>query len=50
MYDADIIVVSNKKEDAYTFDGRINMRSEVEKILRNYGYKFYNIEIIEVGD
>ena len=47
MYDTDIIVVSDKKEDAYIFDGRINMISNVEKILKNYGYKFYNIEIIE---
>jgi hypothetical protein len=48
MYDTDIIVVSDKKEDAYILDGRINMISIVEKILKNYGYKFYNIEIIEI--
>lgn len=48
VYDTDIIVVSDKKEDAYIYDGKINMRSDIEKILRNYGYKFYNIEIIEI--
>lgn len=48
MYDSDIIIVSDKKEDAELFDGRINMRSTIEKILKNYGYKFYNIEIIEI--
>lgn len=49
-YDADIIVVSDKKEDAYIFDGRINMISEIDKILKNYGYLFYKIEIIEIED
>lgn len=48
--DTDIIVVSDKKEDAKIFDGRINMISTVEKILKNYGYQFYNLEIIEVEE
>ena len=48
IYEADIIIVSENKEDAYLFDGRINMISTVEKILKNYGYKFYNLEIIEL--
>jgi hypothetical protein len=50
MYDTDIIVVSDKKENAYVFDGRINVTSTIEKILKNYGYKFYDLEIIELGD
>ena len=50
MYDTDIIVVSDNKENAYIFDGRINMTSTIEKILKNYGYKFFDLEIIELGD
>ena len=50
IYDTDIIVVSDKKEDAKIFDGRINMISTIEKILKNYGYQFYNLEIIEVEE
>ena len=50
MYDTDIIVVSNEKENAYIFDGRINVTSTIEKILKNYGYKFYDLEIIELGE
>lgn len=48
MYDADIIVVSREKEDAMLFDGRINMISTIDKILKNYGYQFFKIEIIEI--
>jgi hypothetical protein len=50
IYDPDIIIVSDKKEDAMLFDGRINMISTIEKILKNYGYLFYKIEIIEIED
>ena len=50
MYNADTIIVSDKKEEAKIFDGRINMISVAEKILKNYGYQFYDLEIIEVED
>lgn len=50
MYNADTIIVSDKKEEAKIFDGRINMISVVEKILKNYGYQFYDLEIIEVEE
>lgn len=50
MYDADTVIVSDKKEDAKLIDGRINMISVIEKILKNYGYIFYKIEIIEIED
>lgn len=50
IYNADTIIVSNNKEEAYLFDGRINVRSEIEKILKNFGYKFFKIEIIELGE
>lgn len=48
MYDTDIIIVSDNIKDSYLVDGRINLRSIITKILNNYGYKFYNIEITEI--
>lgn len=50
MYNAQTIIVSDNKEDALLFDGRINMISTIEKILKNYGYRFYDLRIIELGE
>lgn len=47
---ADIIVVSENKEDAQFIEGRINLKSVMTKLLSDWNYKFYNIEIVEVGD
>lgn len=44
---ADNIIVSDKKEDAMIIDGRINLKSIIQKILNDYSYLFYEIEIIE---
>jgi hypothetical protein len=46
----DIIITSLNKKDAMIIDGRINLKSIMNKILSDLGYKFYNIEIIEIGD
>lgn len=43
----DIIVVSENIKDAYAIDGRINLKSIIDKLLSNIFYKFYEIEIIE---
>lgn len=43
----DIIVVSENIKDAHIFDGRINLKSIIDKLLNNMFYKFYEIEIIE---
>lgn len=46
----DIIIVSEQKENAMIIDGRFNLKSILEKIMSDLNYKFYNIEIIEIGD
>lgn len=46
----DKIIVSKNKKDAKLIDGRWCLKSYMEKILSDLSYKFYNIEIIEVGD
>ena len=43
----DIIIVSKNIKDAHIIDGRINLKSIMDKLLNNYFYKFYEIEIIE---
>lgn len=45
----DIIITSTKKEDAMIIDGKINLKSIMTKLLNDWNYKFYNIEIIEIG-
>ena len=44
---ADIIVISENIQDAHIIDGRINLKSIIDKLLSNIFYKFYEIEIIE---
>lgn len=46
----DIIVVSENKEDAKLIEGRFNLKSIMTKLLSDCNYKFYNIEIVEIGD
>ncbi len=46
----DIILTSYEREDAMVIDGRINLKSIMTKLLSDWGYKFYQIEIIEKGD
>lgn len=46
----DEIVVSNKKEDGMIIEGKINLKSIMTKVLSDWNYKFYNIEIIEIGE
>ena len=43
----DIIIVSKNIKDAHIIDGRINLKSIIDKLLGNLFYKFYEIEIIE---
>ena len=43
----DIIIVSKNIKDAYIIDGRINLKSIIDKVIGNMCYKFYEIEIIE---
>lgn len=45
----DIIVTSLDKEEAILIDGKINLKSIMTKLLSDWNYKFYNIEIIELG-
>lgn len=44
----DEIITSNKKEEAYIIDGKTNLKSIITKLLSDWNYKFYNIEIIEI--
>ncbi len=46
----DIIITSLEKKDAKLIDGRINLKTTMEKLLSDFGYQFYNIEIIEVEE
>lgn len=46
----DIMVTSENKKEAMLIDGKFNLKSIMIKILSDLSYKFYNIEIIEVGD
>ena len=46
----DIIITSENKKEAMLIDGKFNLKSIMMKILSDWNYKFYNIEIIEVGD
>lgn len=46
----DTIIVSEEKKDAKLIDGRINLKTTLEKLMSDLSYQFYNIEIIEVGD
>lgn len=46
----DIIIVSEDKKDAMIIDGRFNLKSILEKLMSDMNYKFYNVEIIEIGD
>lgn len=46
----DIMITSENKSEAMLIDGKFNLKSIMMKILSNMSYKFYNIEIIEVGD
>ncbi len=43
----DIIVVSENIKDAYIIEGRMNLKSLIDKLLNNMLYKFFEIEIIE---
>lgn len=46
----DIIITSENKTEAKLIDGKWNLKTIMEKLLSDLSYKFYNIEIIEVGD
>lgn len=46
----DILITSENKSDAMIIDGKFNLKSIMTKILTDMSYKFYNIEIIEIGD
>lgn len=46
----DIIITSENKSEAMIIDGKFNLKSIMTKILNDMNYKFYNIEIIEIGD
>lgn len=46
----DIMITSENKSEAMIIDGKFNLKSIMTKILSDMSYKFYNIEIIEVGD
>ena len=46
----DIIITTEDKEKAKIIDGKFNLKSVMNKILSDTNYKFYNIEIIEIGD
>lgn len=46
----DILITSKNKSDAMIIDGKFNLKSIMTKILTDMSYKFYNIEIIEIGD
>lgn len=47
---ADIIIVSENKKEAKIIEGKINLKSIITKLLSNSNYKFYDIQIVEVGD
>lgn len=46
----DIMITSENKNEAMIIDGKFNLKSIMTKILSDMSYKFYNIEIIEIGD
>ena len=46
----DIIIVSENKKEAKLIEGKSNLKSIINKLLSDYNYKFYNIEIVEIGD
>ena len=46
---ADEMITSENKNEACVFEGRMNLKSCMEKIIPNSGYKFETIEIIKVG-
>lgn len=46
----DIIITSEDKKEAKIIDGKFNLKSVMNKLLSDTNYKFYNIEIIEIGD
>ena len=50
LYNADTIIVSDNKEDSYIYDSRITIAGIIEKVLKNYGYKFYDLEVIEIEE
>lgn len=50
MPPADIIVVSENKKEAKLIEGKSNLKSVINKLLSDWNYKFYNIEIVEIGD
>ena len=45
--ETDIIVVSTDIKKAHIFEGKINLKSIIDKLLNNMLYKFYTIEIVE---
>lgn len=46
----DKLILSENKDEAMLIDGRINLKSYVEKILKDRNYKFYSLKIYEQGD
>ncbi len=44
----DKIILSNKKEDAQIIDGKMNLKGLLNKLLNDWNYKFYNMEVIEI--
>jgi hypothetical protein len=50
IYPTDVIIVSENKNEAKIIEGKTNLKSIMTKLLSDWNYKFYNIEIIEVGD
>lgn len=45
---ADEIIVSDKQSEAWIIEGRINLKSHIDKLVSNYEYSFKSLEILEV--
>lgn len=46
----DEIIVSENENEAYLILGKMNLKSLLNKMLSDYNYKFYSIEIYEQGE
>lgn len=46
---ADEIIVSDEQSDAWIIEGRINLKSHIDKLVSNYEYSFKTLEILEVN-
>ena len=45
---ANEIIVSDKQSDAWIIEGRINLKSYIDKLISNHEYSFKALEILEV--